>query len=94
MLVLRPTAPVLDALFRQIQDPFPPVKVDGEDEYFIKRIDNIKYNKQKRQYIYLIKWRGYTKLLWEPIDFIGFTQAVKDFYKLYLELPQPHLAEA
>ena len=53
--VLRPTAPVLDALPRQIQDPPPPVKVDGEDEYFIKRINNIKYNKQKYQYIYLIK---------------------------------------
>ena len=45
MLVLYPTAPVLDTLLRQIQDPLPLVKVDGEDEYFIKRIDNIKYNK-------------------------------------------------
>jgi hypothetical protein len=63
MSVLRPTAPVLDALPKQIQDPPPPVKVDGEDEYFIKRINNIKYNKWKRQYIYLIKWRGYIEPL-------------------------------
>ena len=55
MLVLYPAAPVLDALLRQIQDPPPPVKVDGENKYFIKRIDNIKYNKQKRQYMYLTK---------------------------------------
>ena len=63
ILVLCSAAPILDALLRQIQDPPPPVKVDGEDEYFIKRIDNIKYNKRKRQYIYFIKWRGYTKPL-------------------------------
>jgi hypothetical protein len=68
--------------------------VDGEDEYFIEKIDDIKYNKQKHQYIYLIKWRGYTKPLWEPVDSIGLIQAVEDFHKLYLELPQPHLAEA
>ena len=61
MLVLYPTAPILDALPGQIQDPPPLVKVDGEDEYFIKRINNIKYNKQKCQYIYLTKWRGYTE---------------------------------
>ena len=46
--VLRPAAPVLDALPGQIQDPPPPVKIDGENKYFIKRINNIKYNKQKR----------------------------------------------
>ena len=55
MLVLCLAASVLDALLRQIQDPPPPVKVDSEDEYFIKKINNIKYNKQKCQYIYLIK---------------------------------------
>ena len=62
-LVLRPTAPVLDALSRQIQDPPPLVKVDSENKYFIKKINNIKYNKQKRQYIYFTKWRSFTKSL-------------------------------
>ena len=70
ILVLRPTAPVLDALLKQIQDSPPPVKVDGKDKYFIKRINNIKYNKQKRQYIYFTKWRGYTKPLQKPINSI------------------------
>ena len=55
MLVLYPITPVLDALLKQIQDPPPLVKMDGKNKYFIKRIDNIKYNKQKRQYIYLAK---------------------------------------
>ena len=45
MSVLRPAAPILDALPGQIQDPPPPVEVDSNDEYFIKRINNIKYNK-------------------------------------------------
>jgi len=48
MLVLYPTTPISDALPGQIQDPPPLVKVDGEDKYFIKRINNIKYNKRKR----------------------------------------------
>ena len=61
--VLCPAAPILNALPRQIQDPPPPIEVDGEDEYFIKRINNIKYNKRKCQYMYLIKWRGYTEPL-------------------------------
>ena len=41
-----------------------------------------------------MKWRGYTKPLWELIDSIGLTQAAEDFYKLYLELLQPRLIEA
>ena len=48
MLVLYPTAPILDALFRQIQNPPPLVKVDSKNKYFIKKIDNIKYDKWKR----------------------------------------------
>jgi len=44
--------------------------------------------------MYLIKWRGYTKPLWEPVDSIGRTQATEDFHELHLKLPQPSLAEA
>jgi len=43
--------------------------------------------------MYLTKWRGFIKPLWKPITFIRFTQAIKDFYKLHLELPQPYLVE-
>jgi len=41
-----------------------------------------------------MKWRGFTEPSWEPINSIGLTQAVEDFYKLYPELLQPYLAEA
>ena len=61
--------------------------MDGKDKYFIKRIDDIKYDKRKCKYIYLIKWRGFTESLWEPINSIGLTQAIEDFHELYLELP-------
>ena len=37
ILVLRPTTPILNALFRQIQDPPLPVIVDNKDKYFIKK---------------------------------------------------------
>jgi len=63
MLVLRPAASILNALPGQIQDPPPPVKVDGKDKYLVKRVNDIKYDKQKRKYIYLIKWKGFTKPL-------------------------------
>ena len=71
MLVLCPAAPILDALSGQIYASPLLVKVDSKDKYFIKRINNIKYNKQKRRYIYLMKWRCYTKPSWEPINSIG-----------------------
>ena len=45
MSVLCPAAPILNALPGQIQNPPPPVEVDSKDKYFIKRIDDIKYNK-------------------------------------------------
>ena len=61
--VFCPTTFILNALLRQIQNPPLPVKIDNEDEYFIKKINNIKYNKRKRQYMYFIKWKGYTKPL-------------------------------
>jgi len=61
--VLHPTAPILDALPGQIQDPPPLVKVDSEDKYLVKRVNDIKYDKRKRKYIYLMKWRGFTKPL-------------------------------
>ena len=47
MLVLYPITPILNTLPKQIQDPLLLIKVYSKDEYFIKRIDNIKYNKQK-----------------------------------------------
>jgi len=37
--------------------------VDGKDEYLVKKVVDIKYNKWKRKYMYLIKWRGFTKPL-------------------------------
>jgi len=73
MLVLHPAAPILDALPGQIQDPPLLVKVDGEDKYLVERVDNIKYNKRKRKYMYLTKWRGFTKPLWEPVNSVGLT---------------------
>jgi len=69
--VLYPAAPILDTLPRQIWDPPLLVKVDSKDKYFIKRVNNIKYDKRKRKYIYLIKWRGFIKPIWEPVNSIG-----------------------
>ena len=63
MLVFCFAAFALNALFRQIQDPSLSVKMDNKDKYFVKKVVDIKYNKWKRQYMYLIKWRGYTKPL-------------------------------
>ena len=48
MSVLRPAATASDALPGQIQDPPPPVEVDGKDKYFVERVDDIKHDKRKR----------------------------------------------
>ena len=45
ILVLRLTAPILDTLLKYIYNPPPLIKVDSDNNYFIKRINNIKYNK-------------------------------------------------
>jgi len=37
--------PISDALPRQIQNPPPLVEVDGKNEYFVEKVDDIKYNK-------------------------------------------------
>ena len=68
--------------------------MDGKNKYFVERVNDIKHDKQKRQYMYFIKWRGYTEPSWEPIDFVGRTQAIKNFYELHIELLRPCLAEA
>ena len=47
MSVLYPTTSILNTLPKQIQDSHLLVKVDSKDKYFIKRINNIKYNKRK-----------------------------------------------
>jgi len=54
---------ISDTLPGQIQNPPPPVEIDGKDKYFVKRVDDIKYNKQKHQYMYFTKWRGYIEPL-------------------------------
>jgi len=36
---------ILNVLFKQIQTPPPLIKVNSKNEYFIKKINNIKYNK-------------------------------------------------
>ena len=60
--------------------------MDSEDKYFVERVDNIKYDKQKHQYMYFTKWRGYIEPLWEPVDSVGCMQAVEDFHELHSEL--------
>ena len=86
MSVFCPAIFILNALLRQIQNPPPPIKMDGKNKYFVKRVDDIKYNKWKHQYIYFTKWRGYIELLWEPVDSVGCMQAAEDFHELHLKL--------
>jgi len=45
MLILHPAVFILNALPKQIQDPSLLVEMDSKNKYFVKKIDNIKYNK-------------------------------------------------
>ena len=69
--------------------PLPPsIKVDGEEEYKVKKIFNSRIKHRKLQY--LIKWLGYpdSDNKWIPKGHVAGSKELVDlFYKLYPEKP-------
>jgi hypothetical protein len=87
--VLRPaTVPEL-ALPGQNPTPPPPVEVLGEEEYYVERIEDSRFNRRRRRFEYLVRWTGYNELTWEPPDSVGETQAVNEFHDRYPDKPKP-----
>ena len=53
----------LNSIPNRVQTPPPPIEVDGEEEYEVEDILNSRY--YRRQFQYLVKWKGYTVPTWE-----------------------------
>jgi hypothetical protein len=54
--------------------------VDGEDEYWVERIEDIRFNRRRHRFEYLVKWTGYENPTWEPVDSVGQTTAADEFH--------------
>ena len=87
--LLRPAPEPEVALPGQRNKPPPVVEVDGEQEWFIDRIEDSRYNRRRRQYEFLVKWTGYDELTWEPHEFVKETAALTDYYTRYPDRPRP-----
>ena len=78
---------VEDPLEGQVVLPPPPVEVDGEEEYQVSSVEDSRVYWNQLQY--LIRWRGYDSLRWEPANFVNVLQAVEEFHQRYPEKPGP-----
>ena len=87
--LLRPAPGPDAALPGQRNEPPPPVEADGEQEWFIDRIEDSRYNRRRRQYEFLVKWTGYDELTWEPHEFVKETAALTEYYARYPTRPRP-----
>lgn len=83
--LLEPTAN--DPLPGQKQVSPPPVIVNGEEEYLIEEILDVR--KRYRQAQYLVRWTGYAEATWEPYEHVKDTQALDKFYQRYPDKLRP-----
>jgi hypothetical protein len=76
---LEPTAN--NAYPGQNTEPLPPVKIDGEDEYFVEAVLDSRIHRRKLQY--LIKWVSYDLPDWEPDKLHSEREAIDTFHEKY-----------
>lgn len=81
--LLRPAAPTEDYLPGQRIEPPEPVVIDNEEEYFVDRIEDVRFNRRRKAYEYLVKWTGYDDLSWEPAESLQDNEATALFHELY-----------
>jgi len=79
ILLLDPV--IEDPLEGQAVLPWPPVEVDGEEEYQMSSVEDCRMYQNQLQY--LIRWMGYDSLTWEPKKFVDGLQAVGEFHQRY-----------
>ena len=75
------------------------VNIDGETEYKIKEILDLKIDRRRRncKLLYLVRWSGYEgtdeETSWLLADKLGHaSELVHDFHVRYPDKPGPHLA--
>jgi len=87
--LLRPAAPSSDYLPGQENSPPEPVEIDGEPEYYIDRIEDLRFNRRRKRHEYLVKWTGYDELSWEPALELKDTTAAADYHRRHPNIPEP-----
>jgi len=78
-----------DPLPGQVQEPPPPVFVDGTPEYAVAEV--LDCSRAGRGFKYLVKWTGYDEATLEPARTIweDVPHLVRDFHRRYRERPVP-----
>ena len=72
---------------RQYQIPPPPVIIDGEPEYEVEEILDVK--KTRNRFKYLVKWVN-DDPTWQPMeDLTNCQELLQDFYSRYPQKPRP-----
>jgi hypothetical protein len=87
--LLRPAAPDSEYLSGQQNPPPEPVEVDGEEEYQVERIEDVRYNRRRRRDEYFVKWTGFDERSWEPVEALLDNEAVDKFHKQHPDKPLP-----
>jgi hypothetical protein len=67
----------------ELIDPPTSVEVDGEEEYQVCSVEDIRVYRNQLQY--LIWWTGYDSLTGDAAKFVDGVQAVEDFHQRYLQ---------
>ena len=66
----------------------PPDLVDGEEEYKVEKIINMKQMGRWRKTYYLVKWKGYpmSDNSWEPRENVHMEELIREFQNWNLKL--------
>ena len=88
--LLRP-ASTIEPIPGQIQPQPPPVVARGEEYWEVDEIFDSRYNKQRRQFEYKVKWTGFDDPTWEPAITIqeDAPDAVRHYHDTHPRRPQP-----
>ena len=74
-----------DPLLGQENLPPPPVIVDDNKEWHVEEILDSRIYHRRLQY--LVKWIGFDRPDWEPVEGVNKLEAVNRFHQRYLEKP-------
>lgn len=87
--LLRPAAEESDYLPGQHVSAPAPVVIDGEEEYTVKSVERLRYNKRRKRHEYLVIWQGYDETTWEPAVDLKDVTAITEFHKKFPAIPEP-----
>ena len=73
-----------------LQDPPPPVKVDGEEEWEVDQIVDSRYLGRRKRLQYRLTWKGYNEVQWEDCSFADNAPIAKqEFHRRHPNKPGP-----